>query len=194
MSAENNLPPSSSENPPPAYTPGTPSAPPSPPTPDPLPGPVPFNGGFGRFTTYIAIGAVAGGVSSAIPILGCLNLFCCLLNIAGVALALHLYLKKAPQDTISNGEAAGFGALSGAGAGIIYGLLNLVIGAASMRAMMAFLERVNPEAAQQFAPMMVQSGVQQIIGIVFNFGVFTAFGALGGVLAMQLFFKARLRK
>lgn len=195
MSADNNLPPSNSTPPPSSPTPGGSSFPTPPQAPDPLPAPVPYSGGIGRFTKYIAIGAAVSGVASSIPGLSCLNLICCLLNMAGVALALHLYLKSAPGDVVSNGEAAGFGALAGAGAGVINGIASFFIGAATEKMIITLLERIDPAVAEQTAAQMASTSMLgHIFGAIVGLVLFTGFGALGGVLAMQLFFKSRLRK
>lgn len=195
MSADNNLPPSNSNNPPPPYTPGGGSVPPIPSAPDPLPAPVPFSGGFGRFTKYVVIGGVIGGVASSVPVLNFLNCFCCLLNVAAVALGLHLYLKSAPGDTVSNGEAAGFGAASGLIGGLISGVLGIFIGKATQQGLLTFMERVDPNMAQQMADQMAQQTlVEQLLYTSISVVVFVGFGALGGVLAMQMLFKSRLRK
>lgn len=148
------------------------------------------SGGIGRFTKHMVLGAVFGGLFSSIPLLNCLNLLFCLLNIAGIALALHLYLKSAPGDTVSNGEAAIFGTISGAGAGLIAGLLGLALNAVMMKALAPFLKELGPQVEQQIAAQ----GAMGLIMVPVNVLLFAGFGALGGFLAMQVFFKARLRK
>lgn len=150
----------------------------------------PAPGGFGRFTKHIVLGAVFGGLFSSIPLLSCLNLFFCLMNIAGIALALHLYLKSAPQDSVSNGEAAVFGLAAGAGAGLIAGVLGMFM----QRATMAMLAPLMKDLGPQFQQQMAMQASMGVFIVILDIVLFAAFGALGGFLAMQLFFKARIRK
>ncbi|MDR2697511.1 MAG: hypothetical protein LBB40_03435 [Holophagales bacterium] len=70
---------------------------------------------FGRFTKHIIVGSVISGLLSAIPLLSCLNIIFCLLNVASIVFALYLYLNANSEDMITIGESAGFGAVAGAG-------------------------------------------------------------------------------
>jgi hypothetical protein len=146
--------------------------------------------GFARFSKYMVIGAVISGVASGIPLLGALNCCFCLLNMAGIVLALSMYLKSAPDDLISGGEAAGFGAAAGAGAGLISGIMSLVFNML-LGSVLASVMANLPEASRS---MFTQSAALGVIMIPINIGLFAAFGALGGFLGMQLFFKTRIKK
>lgn len=145
--------------------------------------------GFGRFTKHIILGALFGGVLSGIPILNCLNCLFCLLNIAGIVIALSMYLKEHPQDMISGAEAAGFGAAAGAGAGLISSILGLVANM-FLGTFIASLMSNIPGADRN---MMASTAVGAFM-IPVNIILFAAFGALGGFLGMQLFFKNNLRR
>ncbi len=146
--------------------------------------------GFGRFTKHILLGALFGGLLSAIPILSCLNCLFCLLNIAGIVIALSMYLKANPQDTISNAEAAGFGAIAGAGAGLIASLLgflvNMLIGGL-MASLMANIPGVGRN-------MMASTAALGVLFIPINVILYAAFGALGSFVGLQLFFKNKIRR
>lgn len=164
--------------------------------------------GFGRFTKHIVLGAIFGGVLCAIPILSCLNSIFCILNMAGVAFALWLYLKANPEDTLSTGEAVGFGAAAGAGAGLISSVVGMLIGFIFRKAIAAFIATLAgsvPAGAIKYlgfsAPSLsfasflsaIMSIISIIWSIVWPMALFAAFGALGTFLSMQLFFKSNIR-
>ncbi len=145
---------------------------------------------MGRFTKTAVIGGVIGGVLSGIPLLGILNCCFCMLNIVGAAIGISMYLKQNPGENISNGDAAISGSISGAVAGLISGVLTFLTSLA-LGSMMAGFYRSLPSGAGR---MMLQSGARGAVGIVVNPFLYAAFGALGGFLAMQIFFKDRLLK
>jgi hypothetical protein len=136
------------------------------------------------------IGGVIGGALSAIPILNMLNCCFCLLNITGGAIGISMYLKEHPNENISNGDAAASGAISGAVAGLMAGifgfLVNLALG--------SFLIEIYRSALpRDMARQLAASTAQGAAGIFVGPFLYAGFGALGGFLAMQLFFKTRLR-
>ena len=139
------------------------------------------------------LGAVFSGVLSSIPLLSCLNLFFCLLNIAGIALAMMLYFKANPADKISNGEAALFGTVAGAGAGLIAGLLGLLLSFLLAGVMTKLTATFASHFPPQFAQQMATQGAMSIIMIPVQVLLFAGFGALGGFLSLTLFFKDKLR-
>ncbi len=144
---------------------------------------------FGRFGKYILIGALISGVASGIPLLNILNCCFCLLNMGGIILALSLYLKSAPGDAVSMGEAAGFGAAAGAGAGVIAGTLGIL----TSHLMASLLASVLTNAPPQLKSQLAASSAMGVIMIPVNACLFAAFGALAGILGMALFFKDRKR-
>jgi hypothetical protein len=148
------------------------------------------NQGFGRFTKHLVLGGVFGGVLSAIPILNCLNCLFCLLNIGGIVIALSMYVKENPQDMISTAEAAGFGAVAGAGAGLIASLLGLLVNML-LGGLIASLMANIPGAGRN---MMASTAAMGVLFIPVNIVLYAAFGALGGFLGMQLFFKNNIRR
>lgn len=160
--------------------------PPATPTPPP-------QAGLGRFTKHMILGAVFGGVLSSIPLLSCLNLFFCLLNMAGIALALMMYFKANPDDRLTNGEAALFGTFAGAGAGLIAGLLGLLLNFLFAGVMAKLMANFADSLPPQFAQQMAMQGAMSIIMIPVNIILFAGFGALGGFLSLTLFFKGKLR-
>jgi hypothetical protein len=119
-----------------------------------------------------------------------LNCCFCLLNMAGVAIGLSMYLKANPGDNITAGEAAGAGAISGAVAGVITGISSLVVNLL----MGGFLASMYRSLPPQFARSMAQASASGVLSIPFNLVLYGAFGALGGFLSMQLLFKDRLAR
>ena len=155
------------------------------------------NLGFGRFTKYIILGGIFGGLLSAIPILSCINCLFCLLNIAGIVFALSLYLKANPNDMLTNGESALFGLSAGAVAGVICGITNAIIGVLFGSALVEMLEGLVadlPEAASVYTSSYIEGmAAASFLSILLSTVLFAAFGALGTFLGMKLFFKARIR-
>lgn len=149
--------------------------------------------GLGRFKKHMILGAIFGGVLSSIPLLSCLNLFFCLLNMAGIALALMMYFKANPDDRLTNGEAALFGTIAGAGAGLIAGLLGLLMNLLFASAMAGLLASLEDKLPPQFAQQMAMQGTMSVIMIPVQIILFAGFGALGGFLSLTLFFKDKLR-
>jgi hypothetical protein len=144
---------------------------------------------FGRFGKYILIGALISGVASGIPLVNILNCCFCLLNMAGIILALHLYLKSAPGDAVSMGEAAGFGAAAGAGAGLIAGILGIL----TSRLVASLVTSILSSAPPQLKSQLAASSALGVMMIPVNIALYAAFGALGGILGMAIFFKNRKR-
>jgi len=147
--------------------------------------------GIGRFTKHMIIGAVISGVVCSIPIVSCLNSLFCVLNMAGIVLALHLYLKAFPDDMLNTNESLIFGAIAGAGAGIITTILgifvNMLVGAA-MAALTSKFASGFPLGS------MVGVGAFSIFMAPVTIVLYAAFGLLGSFLGMKLFFKTRLQQ
>lgn len=127
---------------------------------------------------------------SAIPVLNWLNCCFCLLNIAGVAIGLSMYLKANPTENITSSDAAGAGAISGATAGLISGIVGMIMNLIVGGIMTAMYRSLPPDVARA----MAQSSAMGVGGIPVSIILYGAFGALGGVLSMQLFFKDRLAR
>ena len=146
-------------------------------------------GGIGRLVMPALIGGAIGGVLSSIPLLKALNCCFCLLNLVGVGIGIGMHLKSNPQDKLNAGEAAAAGAISGALAGLISSiaslLMNLILGAMMWRTYSSF-----PREVRDAMSMMMMGG--GILGIPLGIIMFAAIGAIGGFLAMQLFWKDRL--
>jgi hypothetical protein len=153
--------------------------------------PPPPPGGFERFTKHIILGAVFSGVVSGIPLLGSLNCLFCILNIAGIALALTMYLKEHPGDCLTSADAAIFGAAAGGGAGLIAGILMLGLNRVLFKLFIPLFSSMPHGMGRQ---LLMNSSMGGVFGIPVKIVLFAAFGALGAWLAMLLFFKDRLRQ
>ena len=152
-------------------------------------GPGQGGGGLGRFTKYMIIGAVLSGVVSAIPLLNILNCCFCMINVGGIVLAISMYLRANPNDRMSTGEAAGFGGIAGAGAGVITAIFSMLFNLALGEMMAEWSRSVSPQLAAQ----MARQTTMGIAAIPVDAVIYGAFGAIGGVIAMQLLFKSRLK-
>lgn len=155
-------------------------------------GPAPT--GANRFFKTAAIGGAIGGVLSSIPLLNILNCCFCLLCMAGSIIGVQMYLKENPQEQLTNGDAATSGAISGVVTGLIAGILGLIINLITGGANMAALKSLPPDVARNMGPLLAGGIVGGLIMLVVGTIFYTAFGALGGVLGMTLFFKDRARK
>jgi hypothetical protein len=135
------------------------------------------------------LGGLIGGALSAIPLLNLFNCCFCLLNVVGAIAGVALYLRGNPNEKISGGEAALSGAVSGALAGVIAGvgglIINLMIGS-----MLASFYRSLPPDMMRLVAQLTARGV---MGIPINLVTYGAFGALGGFLGLQLFYKDRMK-
>ena len=140
-----------------------------------------------------AIGGVIVGLLSVIPIVNWVNFCCCLWAIVGGGLAAHFYIKSSPTQ-VSVGEGAMLGALAGVIGGLIYLVLgvpvNLLVGRAVAELFINFAENFNPQLRDQIlAPQnVVGEIVRGFIGAIF----LVAFSTVGGLLAIPIFEKRKV--
>lgn len=147
-----------------------------------------------RFFKSAAIGGAIGGILSSIPVLDCLNFCFCLLNMAGAVIAVQMYLKENSQERLNNGEAATCGGIAGAIAGLIRGILGLLISMVLGPTLMSFYAKnLPPEVVANMGRSFAGSLGMAIVAIPIYAILYGAFGALGGVLGMSLFFKDRAK-
>lgn len=146
-----------------------------------------------RMVQPMLIGGVAMGVTSSIPGLSCLNLCCCLLGLAGGALAAFLYFK---DSAIPEPAPYGPAALLGAGAGAIGGVIVTVLGTiiqmamGGMQDMSAVFEQMDlPPEAQQFIDQAMAGGGMGAgmlaVSFFMNLFLYAIFGALGAILLVS---------
>lgn len=151
--------------------------------------------GIGRFFKSAAVGGAIGGILCSIPILDCLNYCFCLLNVAGAVIGVQMYLKENAQEQLTNGDAAACGAISGVVAGFVRGILGLLIGITLGPMLFRFYSgMLPPEVLSQMGRQMGAGIGMSIVMIPIYAILYGAFGALGGVLSMSMFFKDRAKK
>ncbi len=136
----------------------------------------------------VVIAGVVIGILSAIPLVNCLN---CLLFawvwLGGIG-AVYLYRRyeNVPTTTITNGLL--LGGIAGAIGGLVGGLVSLITGGLGA----AFSEMVNQLAGQSGVnvPSFLLSSGFSIIGVFTNIILYAVFGAIGGLIATALIWKA----
>jgi len=146
--------------------------------------------GIGRFTKHMIIGAIVSGVVCSVPILNCANFLFCLMNMGGILLAMWLYFKDFPDDTLTINESMLFGAIAGAGAGLLVGILGMmnmvIVSLTSLIIRIAGYWRVIGLVAPS-------AKVGSVFMIPAWAVLYAGFGLLASFLGMKLFFKTRLR-
>lgn len=158
-----------------------------PPPPSPFGPPPPPDQGPNRFLKSALIGGAVGGVASSIPLINWLNCCFCLLNMAGAAFALSLYLKENPTARISTNDAAICGGMAGVFAGVIAGIGTLITRVVSASLLATLLPTLPPD----FYKSVGWQSSMGFLGIPASAILYGAFGALGGFLALTIFFQDR---
>jgi len=134
-----------------------------------------------------ALGGLAGGVLSVIPVISACNIICCLWLVGAGFLAVHL-VQKWSYQSVTPGEGATVGLLAGLCAGIFASALSAPF-AGSRHAMMApQLERMPPEV-RQMTEHLLTGGAFWAITIVAFLVMGAVFGTLGGLLAAAVLAK-----
>ena len=141
------------------------------------------------------IGGILVGLLSAIPFVNIANLCCCLWAILGGAVASYMYVKSSSTPVRS-----GDGALLGVLAGVVGGLIYLVVGiplaillSGVINALLvSMMENADPAAARQIQRQMMG---QTVIGkVVFGFVwavLLIGFSTIGGLLGVAIFEKRK---
>jgi hypothetical protein len=139
------------------------------------------------------IGGAAAGILSGIPLLNCL---CCLWIIVGAILASFLLSKSSPTS-LGPGDGALVGAFSGVVAAVVDSILSIPFQELNTAFMRKVIERF--EEYGQSMPSGWDTWFQRgegpistawfFIGLLITAAIFSALGALGGVIGMALFRK-----
>jgi hypothetical protein len=142
------------------------------------------------------IGGVVLGLLSVIPIVSLGNVCCCLWAILGGGLASYLYVKNSPSPA-----SVGDGAILGAMAGLIGGVITLVIciplslliGSAMSGLLLSWVQSVDPNQAEMMRAQ-VEAG-QTVAGAIIN-GLILAvclviFATIGGLIGIPIFEKRK---
>jgi hypothetical protein len=127
------------------------------------------------------LGGLVVGLLSAIPFI---NYCCCIWSIGGGALAAYLYIKSSPMP-VSMGDGAMVGGLAGVVGGIIYLVIGLPIAILfGMAAMQEQLTRSGVELPFSGIALMIVSG---IVGAI----ILAVLATLGGIIGVAIFEKRK---
>jgi hypothetical protein len=128
------------------------------------------------------LGGLVVGLLSAIPII---NYCCCIWGIGGGALAALIYIKDSPIP-VRPGE----GALVGALAGVVGGIIYLVIGV-PIAYFMAGAQNLEAQLAQQGITVPFSGALLIILGGIIGAIVLVALAVAGGVIGIAIFEKRK---
>jgi len=143
--------------------------------------------------TPALIGGAAAGVLSGIPVVNCL---CCLWIIGGAMLAVYLLTKDSPAPMTSSD-----GAIVGVFTGIVAAVVRTVTDLILLPLNRQFFQRLTERLAEYldemppgFEDMFDESAFETTIpkilfGLLISGIIFSALGALGGIIGVSLFKK-----
>jgi hypothetical protein len=148
----------------------------------------------GMFMPALVGGAIAG-VLSGIPLLNCL---CCLWIIGGAMLASYLLAKDSPVS-LTAGDGAIVGIFTGIIAAIVRAILSIPLHAVEAQFARSLMQRLSQYAEEM--PSGWQSWLDRgtagasvswlLFGLVISAAIFSALGALGGVIGASVFRKKK---
>lgn len=141
--------------------------------------------------TPALLGGAVAGILSGLPFLNCL---CCLWIIGGAMLAAYLLAKESP-GSLTSGDGAVVGALSGIAAAVVDSLVGIPLRGLNLAVMRRMFDRL-----AEFAEEMPAGWEEWIdrsaggfsiamffLGLFLSAAVFAAVGALGGIIGASLF-------
>ena len=142
------------------------------------------------------IGGVFIGLLSIIPLLNLGNVCCCLWAILGGLLATYLYVKNSPVPA-SAGDGAMLGAIAGAVGGLIVIVLgipiSIIAGGITRELLIRIMESVNPSQAEMLRAQMAAG--ETVVGAIVNAIILAVclviFSTLGGLLGVPIFEKRK---
>ncbi len=155
-------------------------------------------------TSPILIGGLVGGLLAGIPIVNCLNCFCCSLYILAGGIAGSLYARNAA--TLNVFPTAGQGALTGLMAGGLAGIIGSLIGGVINFALSAVgvvssdpgeimdqlrSAEIDPEVAEAIGSFLETFGgppslYTLTVGLVFGVFFGALFGTVGGMIGCAI--------
>ncbi len=147
-----------------------------------------------------AIGGVALGVASGIPIISLANCFCCAWVIGGGVLACYLYLQKAPPAAAAPyGDAALVGLFTGVIGAFVSSVISSVItmfmpsGDALAQMLEVLGDDVPPEVQDMLATMGSGGGgcISFVIGFFFLAVIYSIFATVGSLLGTAIFHRGQ---
>jgi hypothetical protein len=139
-------------------------------------------------------GGLAGGLASAIPLIGWLNCFCCLWGWVAGAVAVAVVIRA---GAFNEGEGAATGALAGAFAGLISSTIEILWALMMGPAFADLFERIErylpddvPPGTLDFLQNLPDQGLamvaMKLFSTIFSMAIFAGFGALGALLYLRL--------
>jgi hypothetical protein len=138
------------------------------------------------------LGGAAAGLLSGLPVVQCM---CCLWIIGGAMLSAHLLANKSPVS-LTAGEGAIVGALSGIFAAVVERLISIPLAAFSLgfaRKLLESMSRFTEEMPSGWETWLDRSHALSptlfLLGLMITAFIFAALGALGGILGASLFGK-----
>lgn len=142
------------------------------------------------------IGGVVAGVLSGIPIVNCL---CCLWIIGGGILAAY-FLTKESSITLTAGDGAIVGIFTGIIAAVVEAFMEIPFRAINERLVQGMMDRFSQyydEMPSGWESWLQDRGfddsvVWTILGLVISAVIFSALGALGGIIGISLFGKKKV--
>jgi hypothetical protein len=141
------------------------------------------------------IGGVIAGVLSGIPIVNCL---CCLWIIGGGILAAY-FLTRESSIALTAGDGAIVGVFTGIVAAVVEALIEIPFRATNEKLVQGMLDRFSQyydEMPSGWESWFQDGGfddsvVWTILGLAISAVIFSAFGALGGIIGISLFGKKK---
>lgn len=127
------------------------------------------------------LGGLIVGVLSAIPFI---NYCCCIWSIGGGVLAAFLYIKSSPTP-VKTGDGAVVGGLAGVVGGIIYLVIGLPI--ALLFGMAAMTEQLNRSGVD----LPISGALLMIVAAIIGAIVLALLATLGGVIGVAIFEKRK---
>lgn len=141
------------------------------------------------------IGGVVVGLLSAIPFLNLGNVCCCLWALLGGALASKMFISSSPTP-VKSGDGAVVGVLAGLVGGLIYIVVGIPLAIALSGVMNAFIlsmmSNADPAMARQMQEQMANQSVLAKVGFGFVWAILLiVFSTIGGLLGVAIFEKRK---
>ena len=143
------------------------------------------------------IGGVVLGVLSVIPFVSAVNICCCLWAILGGALASYLYIKNSPTPA-NAGDGAALGAMAGVIGGVVYLILGIPIsmamGPTMQRLMVDLVANLDARQAEMLRQQFAATGtsiVPIIINTLIGSALLFVFSIVGGLIGIPIFEKRK---
>ena len=141
------------------------------------------------------IGGVVAGILSGIPIVNCL---CCLWIIGGGILAAYFLTKESPV-VLTAGDGAIVGIFAGIIAALVETVVNIPFRALSEKIVQGMMDRFSqyyeemPSGWESWLEGRDFEGsvIWSFLGLVVSVVIFSALGALGGIIGISLFGKKK---